>query len=154
MQVDAFPNRDAVTFDRVGDDAFRFAVAIKVVHQFQRVNQFFHTVAVDFADIPAERFKFIGQRFDGHNHLNRAVQLEFVIVNDTNQIIQFVFGGKHHRFPILPFIQFAVTDDTKNAVGRVVFQYQFRIICRGYLHSRGIDGSVDFLRLGHSGSEG
>ena len=106
--------------DRMGNNHGRLAVS-RVFRVIQRPVQFVPIVTVHFQDIPTECLPFFGERFQIKNIGRQPVDLQFVVIGNRDEIVEFVVRREHGRFPILPFVGFTVTDNAEDMMFFPVF---------------------------------
>ena len=86
--------------------------------------QIIPVMAIHLKSVPSKGTPFICQRFKRKNFVGCSVDLQFIIVTDAYNIIHFVVGGKHGRFPYLSLITFAISYYAEDIVAFVVKSYQ------------------------------
>ncbi len=107
--VGAFHKGYAATHGGTHQDADRFTFAGKRFGCSQAGQYLLHIVTVfEVQYFPSEGYEFGFQVAQVHNHTGRAIDLLAVIIHCSDQVVYFMMGREHHRFPVLAFLQFAV----------------------------------------------
>ena len=77
------------------------------------------SMPVDLHHVPAAGRPFIRQRFQRHDLVHRAIQLDIVVIQDGGQVGQAIFGRGHRPFPDDPALAFAIAEQDVGAVDSV-----------------------------------
>src|SRR5262245_24976417 len=103
---------NALSFDRVRDHARRATC----LERNSRECSFYlvKVVAVNLSRGPAERTPFRGERFQVHNFLDGTEALDLVVVDNSDQIVQFMLGSEQYWLPGRPFIAFTIAQQHKD----------------------------------------
>ena len=109
----------------MGEDAMGLLVFAHADH-IECMDNLVHIVAVDFIYVKTKGFKFLAQVTVRHNFVRRTIELQIVVIDENNQVIQFVFVRRIGSFPDFPFLGFAVTDDYEYTI---VFIIPFACQC-------------------------
>ena len=115
---DAFHERHAAPFDRVGDDDLRPIADRAELSECLR--QRAQIVAVEPPDFPTEGAELVFDRSEIAHRGDRGVRLVSVVVDNDRDLAEPVVGDRLQRFPDLPFLQLAVAghdDDAAAAAG-------------------------------------
>src|SRR5687768_361453 len=91
----------------MGDDARRSALPPCPVERFDHGSEI---MAVDLAYDPAEGRPLIRKWLETNDRIGRAIQLEFVVVDNRDQVGGLVMPSGHGCFPNLSFLAFAITE--------------------------------------------
>ena len=59
-------------------------------------------------DVPTECPPFVCERLQVHNVFHKAVELNFVVIDDADDIVHLVERREHRGFPDLAFLAFTV----------------------------------------------
>ena len=109
--AEIFDPLDAAALLRVQDHHRRSAASRAEFCVLHRRGNLVDIVAVfDVDHVPAECSPFFVQRRDAVDFLDRAVDLQLVVVGKGDQVIQMLARRKHGRFPDLSFLALAVAD--------------------------------------------
>ena len=103
----------AFAFDSVRDDATR--PAWFEGHLRHGLLNNMYVVAIQLADSPSKGAPFVGQRIQINHFLDRPETLNFVVVDDNDQIVQLMVRGKQRGFLHRALVTFAVTDHAENS---------------------------------------
>ena len=76
-------------------------------------------MTVDGNNRPAKANILLSQGAKRHNLVCGAINLQAITVNNINQIAQFIFSGKHCRFPNSTFLMLAIRSQTKRITAGV-----------------------------------
>ena len=68
--------------------------------------------------VPAEAPPLVGERFEGQGLGDRGQALNFVVVDDGDQVVEPVVGGEEDRLPVRALVAFAVAQQDEHAVLR------------------------------------
>ena len=72
-------------------------------------------VPIDFPDRPPERAKLSGQGLEAESALDRGQALQFVVVDDGDQVVQVVVGSEHQGLPVAARVHLPVAQEDERA---------------------------------------
>src|SRR5436190_2429805 len=105
--------RHPLALHGVRDEEPRAAAAPGLVERLDHLREI---VAVgDHAHVPVEAAPLLGERFGIHDLLDRAVELDLVVVEDDDQLFGLVLAGRHRGLPHLPRLRLAVAEQAEDA---------------------------------------
>ena len=87
----------------------------------------FDIIAIDLEYMPAKTLPFALEILERHDIFGVAVDLYVVTVDDTDEIVQFVFAGKHRSFPDITLVELAVTHHDIDPALRVHIDIRHRV---------------------------
>ena len=111
-----FHERHAFPLCGVADQSYRLAGVVVVAGKVELADNFFHIVPVNFLDVPLESAVFVDDGIDVHDLLGGAVDLQAVLVEDKNQVVQPIVGGRHGRFPDRTFLVLAIRRHSEDTI--------------------------------------
>ena len=59
------------------------------------VDELFDVMCVGFKNMPTESFKFCLERFKRHDIFGKTINLNVVPIDNHDEIVNFIFSGKH-----------------------------------------------------------
>ena len=124
---------DAFACHRVRDDAGGTILLDR--QDRQRCLDLLEIVSVDLDDVPSERAPFIGERLELHHVRDCVETLNFVVVDQDDEIVELVLRREERRLPDRTFIAFAVAEHHEHAM-------RFAVELRGERHAGGDRKSV------------
>ena len=72
-------------------------------------------MTIEFMHGPVEGFPLGGEGLEVEHLLHGAKALDFVVINDRNEVIELMVTGEEDRFPIRSFVEFAITEHDEGA---------------------------------------
>src|ERR1700733_13844021 len=83
------------------------------------LGELLHVVAVHFFYRPAKGAELVGEWIEIQDILYRTETLDLVLVPDGHQVVELVLRRKKNRLPVGAFVQLAVTEQHKGAIGQL-----------------------------------
>ena len=124
---------NALAFVCLAADEFRFAAYRRI----DRVNNLIDVMSVYFETFKTKCFVFSHYIAKSHNIIIGTIDLESVVVQDHNEVIQFVVSSRHSSFPHDTFLDLSVADDRVNFLILIlVFCSHCKSACDGYALSQ------------------
>src|SRR5437899_2304045 len=124
--------RHPLALHGVRDEEPRAAAAPGLVERLDHLREI---VAVgDHAHVPVEAAPLLGERLGIHDLLDRAVELDLVVVEDDDQLFGLVLAGRHRGLPHLPRLRLAVAEQAEDAPPVAVQAGCHRSTSRGREH--------------------
>src|SRR5262249_38356187 len=109
---------DTFAFNGVRDNATRAAYFKR--HLSDGLFDCVNIVALELADCPSKSPPFVGQRVEIDYVLDCAEALNFVVVDEDNEVVELMVRRKERGFPNGTFIAFAVANQAEDAAGAAV----------------------------------
>ncbi len=110
MEEDAVLHEiDPLTLDRLGQDDNWFSAGRP--GGGQGLVQGLHVMAIDVQNLPAKGPPLIGQGFQGHDILGKAIDHEPVSVDNGDQIVKLEMGSRHGGLPDTALTAFAIAQE-------------------------------------------
>src|SRR3989338_7963508 len=84
---------------------------LNAVKSIQGRDQLWKIMAVNLNNLPAKTPPLIRQGLFIFDFRNQVILLDFILVENSAEIIQFMLRGGHRGFPVLPFLNLAVAQE-------------------------------------------
>src|SRR5690625_5857816 len=117
---------DALPLDGVCDEG---CGPSEVTRPPQPLEDLWETVTIDLPDLPSHRLPFIGEGFDLEDLVDWTIELELVVVDDSDEVLRAIMPSGHGCLPDLALLPLSISDRKSTRLNSSHVAISYAVFC-------------------------